>query len=788
MAQNRMADEIQVYADWLKRVLPEADRMMLGDRELGRVAAHCLKVRAEMPWGQRIPEEIFRSYVLVPRVNNEDPVFYHEAFRKEIGPQLVGLSMEEAIRAVNYWCYEKATYQSTDNRTANPLTIVRRAYGRCGEESVLLVSALRACGIPARQVYVPRWSHCDDNHAWVEAWADGKWHYMGACEPESELDSGWFTAAASKAMLVHARAYGEKPVDESVAGQEGTAWVINRTAAYANTTELKIRVTENGQPLEGVEIRFELLNGAEHFPIHTAVADGEGCASLNLGLGTVFLHVHDGKRYTEQSVKVTGAMHPVEIRFDEAVSRDETVLTIRQEPPEETKIQHVDEAAEVRKEHLHKMRTQEEKRLAYEASMDWSDRYLSAARGNGETIRRFLNDERFAAEEREALLDTLREKDFVDATEELLADALSVALPYKKIYPPAVWKESVLSPRVSNEMLYPDRAWLRDHGPDLRDGRRIWEWISDAHAVRDMFPPALIPRMRVLQDQKECSERMLDILFVNICRAVGVAARLNPVTGEKEIWEDGCYRTVVPQKMPDAALVLKADPSTEAQFDVNVSVALLEGGTYHTLQLNGSAVNGQTEIPVSTGQYRVICCTRQIDGSLDAYLMPAAVSPGEKREVQLAFPAGRTRDMIRHEPLEPLDATAEAGRVTLPGQQNPALIAELAPGEEPTEHLLNELLAAADVLDRRGISVYLIVDAPEAARNEKLRQVVKELKRVQLVWEADSAVLRSWRKKLQAGDLRLPLAMAVDAHGNGLFAFTNYHVGSVMALADVLTQ
>ena len=83
------------------------------------------------------------------------------------------------------------------------------ARGRCGEESTLAVSAMRSVGIPARQCYVPRWAHCDDNHAWVEVWADGDWHYLGACEPEPVLDKGWFTAAASKAMLVHAKAFSD---------------------------------------------------------------------------------------------------------------------------------------------------------------------------------------------------------------------------------------------------------------------------------------------------------------------------------------------------------------------------------------------------------------------------------------------------------------------------------------------------------------------------------------------------------------------------------------------------
>lgn len=70
---------------------------------------------------------------------------------------------------------------------------VKTAYGRCGEESTFTVAALRSVGIPARQVYTPRWAHTDDNHAWVER-ADGEWYFFGACEPEPVLNLGWFNA------------------------------------------------------------------------------------------------------------------------------------------------------------------------------------------------------------------------------------------------------------------------------------------------------------------------------------------------------------------------------------------------------------------------------------------------------------------------------------------------------------------------------------------------------------------------------------------------------------------
>ena len=46
--------------------------------------------------------------------------------------------------------------------------------------------------------------------------------------------------------------------------------------------------------------------------------------------------------------------------------------------------------------------------------------------------------------------------------------------------------------------------------------------------------------------------------------------------------------------------------------------------------------------------------------------------------------------------------------------------------------------------------------------------------------------LSEWRRRLNARELRLPLAVAIGRGGEGLFAFVNYNVGSVMALVDVI--
>ena len=291
------SQNLQEYVDFLRRALPEEDRIALPDAALERVARHAMTVREATPWGRSIPEWIFRDYVLFPRVNDEFPEAWHAPIWESLRARLAGLSMTEAALEVNVWCAEHVTYQSTDNRTAEPLTVLRRGCGRCGEESTLLTAALRAAGIPARQMYSPRWAHCDDNHAWVEAWLDGGWHYMGACEPEPEPDSGWFTAAASKAMLVHTRAFGEAPEGERVEREYGSFSIVNRTAAYARTRRVTVRVADGGCPLPGAAVRFELANMAELYPISEKITDARGEAELETGCGTLRIHATDGNRW-----------------------------------------------------------------------------------------------------------------------------------------------------------------------------------------------------------------------------------------------------------------------------------------------------------------------------------------------------------------------------------------------------------------------------------------------------------------------------------------------------------
>ncbi len=139
-----------------------------------------LLAREEMPWGKEISDTLFYDFVLPVRTNNERLDSCRTVFYNELAPRLRGMDIHEAALEVNHWAHEKVTYRPSDGRTSSPLSTVRTSWGRCGEESAFVVAAMRAVGIPARQVYTPRWAHTDDNHAWVEVFVDGKWQFLGA--------------------------------------------------------------------------------------------------------------------------------------------------------------------------------------------------------------------------------------------------------------------------------------------------------------------------------------------------------------------------------------------------------------------------------------------------------------------------------------------------------------------------------------------------------------------------------------------------------------------------------
>lgn len=764
-----------LFLQFLYGHMPANDVLSFPVEMIASYAQASLQAYDTIDYVKTIPQEIFFAYVLSHRVNSECLDGSRAVLMERIMPFVQGKTMTQAALAVNYWCYGHATYTPADDRTLGPLSVMRRTLGRCGEESVLAVAALRSVGIPARQVYCPRWSHCDDNHAWVEVWVDGDWHYLGACEPEPVLDRGWFTAAASRAMLVHTKQL--SLLDEKTALQTTPIYKeISCTARYGDLRTLMVQVLEQGRPLRDVTVAFQIVNYSELFTLHEGSTDDNGFASFETGLGDLCVYVyHNGKMLLQK----------VDMRTQETV----LVLELSCGMPERMAMDLVppvgrsDVVAQTENEaHERKLRVCEAHRAEIVA-----DFALQKAAGNWREVQAFLDEGRYAPAEKEEILQTLRSKDYVDINRETLFDALDTADAVRGQYPSDIFRDYILAPRIADEMLQPERAKIRGLFPDeFADPAEILAWMrQNMQRVPDYGINHYYPSAYGCLKYRQAPEYAFDMVFVALCRAFRFPARLAPTTGEGQWLEDGQWRGIrTSEDACTVTLTLKNPTGQQLRYSEHFSLGCWNGNTFVTLRYPELAMDESCRLSVEPGWYRVITTTRQIDGTASVVLRHIRVE-GDTCAI-LELPEDQTAQRLKQVPLVLPQGPVCAALEELAGQNGILIFAD--PGSEPTEHLLQEMLECVDGFRDRKCPVRIFVAKEEALQNATLQRVNAALSTVRTQVCRDPEGEATLHRLMRVGDLRLPFVISVDGGGRGVYAAANYHIRMAQTLLRIYTM
>lgn len=491
------------------------------------------KAREEMEWGAIVPEDIFRHFVLVTRVNDENMDNARQYFYHVLKPILQGKSMKEAVLEVNHWCHERVNYQSSDIRTSSPLATLLTGYGRCGEESTLMVAALRAVGIPARQCYSPARAHCDDRHTWVEAWVDGEWHYLGACEPDVDLDMGWFTVPASRAMMVHTKVFGRYEGNEEVAHQTSLYTELNLLSRYAKTRRITaVALSSDGKPLKNVIVRFKINNYSEFFTLYEALSDDKGEASFTTGYGDVLVWVTDGKTrygYSKLDVRRNDRVKVYLNRTAEDMFVDQLVMV--PPAPDSSRVNHPSQS--VIDANADRIQREDAIHKAYIASfvndstldllLDLNENLTRAqalelmilAKGNYNELAAFINAHTTYCEGL-YLYDYLKsysEKDLRELQAKTFEHHLTL---YDGTMPEDVYKKGIMPARISNEM--------------ITEWRDLGEFVEPAVDDTGNYYNCPISPLGVAK-MKVADYHSRDIYYVAAMRANGTPAYLDNATG-----------------------------------------------------------------------------------------------------------------------------------------------------------------------------------------------------------------------------------------------------------------
>lgn len=263
------------------------------------------EVRAKAGWSGQLSDELFQRYVLPHRVSQE-PVdlrlysdregdsgpthgsYWRTILAAELWPRVRHLPMYEAAQEVNRWCWEVSGFSADSSaRDQGPLTTIQREFGRCEEGVILHVCAARAVGIPARSCHTPYWAVNDNNHAWVEVWADGRWWFLGGGEVAGELNQTWFVGPASRAGIVISAAFGDVPDGgaERVYRRLGDVTLMNSTHVYGDVCEVGVELPEGLPGGFSCEVSAHVIN----FGTPRSIASFSSSSTIELGGGDYLL-------------------------------------------------------------------------------------------------------------------------------------------------------------------------------------------------------------------------------------------------------------------------------------------------------------------------------------------------------------------------------------------------------------------------------------------------------------------------------------------------------------------
>lgn len=773
--------------------LPVIDVVSFSPEEIGSYVEASLLAFETLDYMKTIPQDVFFSYVLSHRVNSECLDCSRKILMDAILPLVQGKTMHDAALAVNYWCYSQATYTPADDRTLGPLAIMRRALGRCGEESVLAVAALRSVGIPARQCYCPRWSHCDDNHAWVEVWVDGAWHYLGACEPEPVLDKGWFTAAASRAMLVHTKRWSDFGEDADVAHTTPLYGLVNGTRLYAETKILQVRVLWQGKPVAGVNVAFQIDNYSELFTLYQALTDENGFVRFETGLGDLCVYICFAGKMVLKKVDMRCQEGVLVAELEDGFNLDALPESMQMDlvPP----VGKSDVVARTEDEsHAAKLAACEATRNGYRQTFftgsgeSVADMARREAAGNLAEVEAFLTDDRYCMERKEQILSTLRPKDFVDITCRVLFDAMDTAEPVVHQYPLDVFVNYILTPRIADEMLLPEREKIRTLFPDgFQNQAQILAWMEqNMQIIEDFDVDNYYPSAYGCLRYRQTPAYSYDMVFVALCRAFRLPARLAPDTREGQ-WldEKGVWQSIrVRQQEKTVNLCLLNETGNAVNYFEHFSLGVWNGSDFESLQYWDLTVRECHVFPVRPGLYRLVATTRQIDGTASMLLRHIRVE--RDMTVTLQLPADQTVQRLKQESLLPILPQGPVRQWLQETAQKKRIVIFAQPGAEPTEHLLQEMLQCAEDYRQMACPIGIFLEKQEELENATLQKVIGAIASVQASVCHDPEAEAAMHRVMQVGDLRLPFVIAVDGADCGVYAAANYNIRMAQTLLDIL--
>ena len=468
----------------------------------------------------------------------------------------------------------------------------------------------------------------------------------------------------------------------------------------ARRAEVLVRDSE-GRPVEGANVYFGIYNYAEFYKVAGYLSDSNGEAALDCGRGDIYIFASKDGKFGFGKCPADGRAEIVlEHSYGDCFTADMDIV-----PPVENPI-----AANASEEAIaaNRLRLAEEDLIR--DSHDHGNPAIEAFRQR--------HGSRRALRKLDRILACLSEKDLGDVSLEVLEDAFGNCRsrdPY------------VLGQRIDSERLLPFREEILAN-PELRRLRNpdaVLEWIKkNVEYVEGRNAQWLRTAPVLVLRSLKGDEVSRDMLFVAICRSLGMPARIDSVTGKTQYrkgrsWVDVDFYGYVPAAAPVGHLRLTraADSADERllyyrHFSI---IRLYDNGERRQLGFGSDLDETPVElfsegVDLEAGYYMLCTGTRLADGGVLNRCVFFNIEEGKETLVEIGLRhSDNAIAVIGSMDPERLysDAEGEKSILSTTGR-GWFLLAVLGERDEPSLHARRDLASSASELKAWGYPLVLL--------------------------------------------------------------------------------
>ena len=166
----------------------------------------------------------------------------------------------------------------------------------------------------------------------------------------------------------------------------------------------------------------------------------------------------------------------------------------------------------------------------------------------------------------------------------------------------------------------------------------------------------------------------------------------------------------------------------------------------------------------------------------------------EEKSVDMRLRSGSLEDMLVENMLDDFEVTVkeESGKeqripASVLMEENANILAILSEGQEPTEHVLNEMLEQKNALSSLEARIIFLLQGEMSLKNRTIGKVLEAIPEIKVGYISFDDTVEPLARRMYVDPEKLPLLIVTDSGLKAVYGCSGYNVGSVDLMVKLLS-